>query len=218
MKGPREKLVYVPCIVPPERAKPDYLATVVVDPDSPDYCKVVHRLPLNVGDEVHHTGWNACSSCHTDSSKARSKMIIPALATSTVYVIETATDPLHPTLHKTITGDEIKEKTGLGYPHTSHCLGSGEIMISMMGDRAGESLGNFMLLDENFEIKDTWAKENTRFGYDFWYQPRHNIMVSTEFGRPTSFLKVPKLAGRGIEDCGIRDLIHLLWRSIMDRP
>ncbi|KAF6038662.1 SBP [Bugula neritina] len=44
-KGPREKLVYVPCIQTVEGRK-DYLATVCVDPDSPDYSKVVHRLPM----------------------------------------------------------------------------------------------------------------------------------------------------------------------------
>jgi len=38
-KGPREKLVYVPCIQTVEGRK-DYLATVCVDPDSPDYSKV----------------------------------------------------------------------------------------------------------------------------------------------------------------------------------
>jgi len=189
MNGPREKLVYVPCIVPHERQSPDYLATVMVDPDSSDYCKVVHRLELGIGDEVHHTGWNACSSCHADASRARTKLIIPALASSTVYVVETAADPLKPTLHKVVKGEDVKAKTGMGFPHTAHCLGSGEIMISMMGDAAGEASGNFLLLDENFEIKGAWGKESVPFGYDFWYQPRHNVMVSTAWGRPASFLK-----------------------------
>jgi selenium-binding protein 1 len=39
-EGPREKLLYVVCVQPGGREKPDYLATVDVDPDSPDYCKV----------------------------------------------------------------------------------------------------------------------------------------------------------------------------------
>lgn len=37
--GAREKLIYVPCIVP-DQDRPDYLATVDVDPDSADYGKV----------------------------------------------------------------------------------------------------------------------------------------------------------------------------------
>ena len=41
MKGPREKIVYVPCIYRNTGIqKPDYLATVDVDPDSPTYSKV----------------------------------------------------------------------------------------------------------------------------------------------------------------------------------
>ena len=41
MRGPREKLVYVPCIYNNTGIKkPDYLATVDVDPLSPDYGKV----------------------------------------------------------------------------------------------------------------------------------------------------------------------------------
>ena len=26
------------------------------------------------------------------------------------------------------------------------------------------------------------------FGYDFWYQPRHNVMISSEWGEPNTFL------------------------------
>lgn len=39
--GPREKLLYVICVQPGGRDKPDYLATVDADPESPDYCKVM---------------------------------------------------------------------------------------------------------------------------------------------------------------------------------
>ena len=48
--------------------KPDYLATIDADPDSPTYSQVIHRLEMpGIGDELHHTGWNACSSCHDDA-------------------------------------------------------------------------------------------------------------------------------------------------------
>ncbi len=39
MKGPREALVYLPCIVP-DQSRPDYLATVDVDPSSDTYSQV----------------------------------------------------------------------------------------------------------------------------------------------------------------------------------
>ena len=41
MKGPREKLLYLPCIrTNTEIEKPDYLVTVDADPDSPTYSQV----------------------------------------------------------------------------------------------------------------------------------------------------------------------------------
>ena len=44
MKGPREKLLYVPCIYA-GTGKPDYLATIDCDPDSPNY----RTVSLSVG-------------------------------------------------------------------------------------------------------------------------------------------------------------------------
>lgn len=76
-------------------------------------------------------------------------------------------------------------------PHTAHCLNSGDIMISIMGDARGGGRGNFILLDqETLEIKDVWAdpEREAKFGYDFWYQPYWDVMVSSEWGAPRSFL------------------------------
>lgn len=39
MKGPREKIMYVPCIVP-KKDRPDYLAVIDIDPESNNYLKV----------------------------------------------------------------------------------------------------------------------------------------------------------------------------------
>lgn len=41
LKGPREEILYLPCIYRNTGIeKPDYLATVDVDPKSPHYCQV----------------------------------------------------------------------------------------------------------------------------------------------------------------------------------
>ena len=66
IKSPPEKLAYVVAIYAgTEPKKPDYLATIDVDPQSKTYSQVIHRLQMpNVGDELHHFGWNACASCH----------------------------------------------------------------------------------------------------------------------------------------------------------
>lgn len=41
--------------------------------------------------------------------------------------------------------------------------------------------GGFILLDgETFEIKGNWEKgdKSPPMGYDFWYQPRHNVLIA----------------------------------------
>ncbi|AQK73709.1 Selenium-binding protein 3 [Zea mays] len=80
-KGPREKLVYVTCVYNGTGInKLDYLATMDLDPDSPTYSQVIHRLPItHIGDELHHSGWNSCSSCHGDPSAKRRFLILPSL-------------------------------------------------------------------------------------------------------------------------------------------
>ena len=78
---------------------------------------------------------------------------------------------------------EVVTKAKLTGPHTVHCLADGRIMISMLGDESGEAPGGFLLLDDRFEIAGRWeaGREGMHFNYDFWYQPRHNVMVSSEW-------------------------------------
>src|SRR5262245_64635836 len=63
MKAPAEQLAYVAAF-DPERKKPDGIAVVDVDPSSSSYSKILGTIAVgNTGDEFHHFGWNACSSC-----------------------------------------------------------------------------------------------------------------------------------------------------------
>ena len=170
---------------------PDYLATVDVDPKSPQYSQVIHRLPMPyLKDELHHSGWNTCSSCFGDSTKSRNKLILPGLISSRIYVVDVGSEPRAPKLHKVIEASEIQAKCNVSSLHTSHCLASGEVMVSTLGDLQGNGKGSFVLLDgETFEVKGTWEKpgDAAPMGYDFWYQPRHNVMVSTEWAAPNVF-------------------------------
>jgi selenium-binding protein 1 len=191
MKAPRETLAYIPCLyVGTGVKKPDYLATVDVDPKSPTYSQVIHRSPMpNIGDELHHFGWNACSSCHGDEEKQRRYLVVPGFASSRIHILDVA-DPRSPKIHKVIEGKEIAQKTNLSAPHTVHCLADGNIMISMLGDATGNAPGGFLLLNQDFEIVGRWEKNSKgmQFNYDFWYQPRHNVMVSSEWGAPKTVM------------------------------
>ncbi|KAG2255871.1 hypothetical protein Bca52824_075165 [Brassica carinata] len=126
------------------------------------YCRVIHRLPMPfVGDELHHPGWNSCSSCHGDASADRRYLVLPSFISGRIYAIDTKADPRAPSLYKYVDPKEIAEKTGLAFPHTAHCLAS------------------------------WWEKpgHSPLFGYDFWYQPRHKTMISTSLGAPKAFSK-----------------------------
>jgi len=190
MKAPREKLLYVVGLyVGTPVRKPDFLATIDVDPASATCGKVIHRLPMpNVGDELHHFGWNTCSACHGDPMRARRYLVVPGIKSGRIHVIDTA-DPKAPKLHKVIEPNDVRKKVDLSAPHTVHCLPDGRMMISMLGDAAGNGPGGFLLLDEDFEVAGRWEKDATgmQFNYDFWYQPRHNVMVSSEWGAPKTF-------------------------------
>ena len=64
MQAPAEKLAFVAMLNPTHTGKPDALAVVDVDPNSSSYSRIVGQVEMpNVGDELHHFGWNACSSC-----------------------------------------------------------------------------------------------------------------------------------------------------------
>ncbi len=192
MQAPRETIAYVPAIYAgTQTKKPDYLATIDVDPESKTYGKVISRLSMpNVGDELHHFGWNACSSCHGDDSKHRRFIVLPGIGSGRIHIVDTQ-DERKPKMHKVIEAETIAKKTDLSAPHTVHCLADGNIMISMLGNAAGEGPGGFLLLDENFDVAGRWENDATgmKFNYDYWYQPRHNVMISSEWGAPNTVSK-----------------------------
>lgn len=186
-KSPAEKLAYVVCTYAgTDVRKPDYLATIDVDPASKTYSQVIHRLKMtHVGDELHHFGWNACASCMGE--RARRYLIIPGLVSSRIYIVDTL-NPREPKMHKVIPPEEVIAKSKLTAPHTVHCLADGTIMISMLGNEKGDAPGGFMLLNDKFEVTGSWEANHTgmRYNYDFWYQTRHNVMVSSEWAAPNT--------------------------------
>lgn len=61
MEAPKEELAYIATLN--VHGKPDSLSTVDVNPESDSYLSRVGELTFpNIGDELHHFGWNACSA------------------------------------------------------------------------------------------------------------------------------------------------------------
>jgi len=185
-----EKVVYVACLYEGTGIEePDFIAVVDVDRESGSYGEIVHRTPMpNVGDELHHFGWNACSSaCH--SSLSRDRLIVPGIRSSRIHILDVS-DPRAPRIDKVIEPEEIKEKTGYSGPHTVHCMPGDIVTISMLGDADGNSPGGFAVLDaRDFSVVGRWEHEKNgqELMYDFWYQPRANTLLSSEWAAPNTF-------------------------------
>jgi len=185
MQAPQEEFLYLACLHEGTGVDaPDFLAVV----DAEDG-RIVHELPMpNVGDELHHFGWNRCSSaCHGPD---RSHLVIPGFRSSRIHFVNVADDPRRPTIEHVIEPDEVVAKTGYTRPHTVHCMPGDNIVISMLGDAEGNGAGGFAVVDaKTFELKGRWENgtETPRFNYDFWYQPRKNALISSEFGEPNAY-------------------------------
>src|SRR3954453_15807145 len=186
-QAPPEDFLYLACMHEGTGVdEPDFLAVV----DAQDG-RVVHETQMpNVGDELHHFGWNRCSSaCHGPD---RSHLIVPGFRSSRIHVLDVADDPRRPRIEKVIEPRELVDKTGYTRPHTVHCMPGDIVVVSMLGDRDGGGAGGFAVLDAcTFEVKGRWENGGTLppFNYDFWYQPRLNVLASSEFGEPNAYEK-----------------------------
>ncbi len=190
MQTPPEEVIYVACLYEGTGIdEPDFIATVDTSRDSDTYGEIVHRLPMpNVGDELHHFGFNACSSaCH--SSLSRDTLVVPGIKSSRIHVVDIS-DPRAPAITKVIEPEEIKAKTGYSGPHTVHCMPGDIVTVSMLGDENGDAPGGFMVLDaHDFSVLGRWEndKGDQELMYDFWYQPRQNTLISSEWAAPNTF-------------------------------
>ncbi|EMA15236.1 selenium-binding family protein [Haloarcula marismortui] len=166
---------------------PDFLAVVDLDPDSDTYSEIINRVQMpNKGDELHHFGWNACSSsCHMDGLERR-HLVIPGQRSSRIHIVDTK-ERRDPELTKVIEPEEVYDHD-LSAPHTVHCIPDGEILISMLGDADGDLPGGFLELNDDFEVEGRWDPPGEiEMNYDYWYQPRQNVMLSTEWAAPKTY-------------------------------
>jgi methanethiol oxidase len=197
MHAPPEKLAYVALLNPNAAlnlngdGRPDALAVFDVDPDSETYAKVVGHVDMpNAGDELHHFGWNACSSALCPYAPhphiERRYLIVPGLRSSRLHIIDTKPDPREPRIVKVIEPGEVHERTGYSRPHTIHCGPEG-IYVSALGAPDGDGPGGIFIMDhESFEPMGRWEVERgpQYFAYDFWWHLGYDTMITSEWGTP----------------------------------
>ena len=193
MKAPPEQHAYV-AEFDPDRKRPDRIAVVDVDPKSPSYAQIVGRAEMpGVGDELHHFGWNACSSCLCPNAPhphvERRYLIVPGLRSSNIHILDTRPDPKKPTVIRTITAKELAERAGYSRPHTVHC-GPDGIYVSALGNAEGKGPGGVFVMDhETFDVLGRWEVDRgpQQFGYDMWWHLGHDTLVTSEWGTPDMF-------------------------------
>ncbi|HYH01253.1 MAG TPA: selenium-binding protein SBP56-related protein [Terriglobales bacterium] len=190
MEASPERFAYL-AMMNPDVGKSDALAVVDLEPSSSSYGKVISQVDMpNAGDELHHFGWNACSSCLCPHSPhphmERRYLIVPGLRSSRIHVLDTKPDPKNPRLVKVIESDELIKRTGYSRPHTSHCGPDGIYMNALGGSDGGGPGGIFVMDSETFELKGKWESDRgpQYLSYDFWWHLGHDTMVTSEWGTP----------------------------------
>ncbi len=200
-EAPAETLAYM-VTFDPEAKQPDALVVVDTDPQSPTYRRQVGRLEMpNLGDELHHFGWNACSSALCPYAPhphgERRFLLLPGLRSSRIYVVDTKPDPRRPRLVRTIEAEEIASRAGYSRPHTIHC-GPDGIYVSALGAPGGGGPGGIFVLDhDTFAVKGRWELDRgpQELAYDFWWHLGYDVAITSEWGTPDMIEKgiVPEI-------------------------
>jgi selenium-binding protein 1 len=191
--APPEELAYVVTLNVGSNGnqRPDALNVVDLEAGSSSYATRVGRLEMpNVGDELHHFGWNACSSAlcpwaphpHVE----RRYLLLAGVRSSRIHVIDVKDDPVNPKLTKVIAPETLAERTGYSRPHTIHC-GPDGIYVSALGAPDGTGPGGVALLDhDDYEPLGRWEVDRgpQELAYDVWWNLGYDTLLTSEWGTP----------------------------------
>ncbi len=189
-QAPPEELAYV-VMLNPTQERPDALGVVDVKPGSASYGRLVGKTDMPTpGDEVHHFGWNACSSCLCPYAPhphvERRYLLVPGINSSRITILDTKPDPRNPKIVKVIEPETLVKRTGYTAPHTIHC-GPDGIYVSALGAANGDGPGGIFVLDhENFDIVGAWEQDRgpQYLAYDFFWHLGHDTIITSEWGTP----------------------------------
>jgi methanethiol oxidase len=193
MEAPPEKLAYVALLNPAKNGH-DAMGVIDTDSASKSYGQLVGRVDMpHAGDELHHFGWNACSSCLCPYSPhphmERRYLVVPGLRSSRIYVLDTKYDPTQPEIVKTIEPETVMNRAGYSRLHTVHCGPEG-IYVNAMGSAEGSGPGGIMVLDgQSFDVRGRWEVDRgpQYLAYDFAWHLGHDTMLTSEWGTPDMF-------------------------------
>ena len=112
-------------INPLKDGRTDAIGVVDVDPDSTSYGRLVGQTDMpHAGDELHHFGWNACSSCLCPYAPhphmERRYLVVPGINSSRIHILDTKPDPRQPEDRE---GDRSRRRwpSARGMPRRTRC-------------------------------------------------------------------------------------------------
>lgn len=192
MQAPPERLAYVAILR--SGGHPDAMGVVDLDRDSRTYGQLIHATDLPfAGDELHHFGWNACSSALCPYAphphQERRYLIVPGLRSSRIYILDTRPDPRAPRIVRILDPEDVAARAGYSRPHTTHC-GPDGIYVSALGSGNGAGPGGIFLLDHtSFDVLGRWEVDRgpQTLAYDFWWHLGYDIGITSEWGPPPLF-------------------------------
>lgn len=177
----------------------DKLVTIVVNPESPNYGKVIHSVSVGGRNEAHHSGL-------TDD---RRFLWAAGLDTSKIFIFDLHTDPARPRLEKVIT-DFVTASGGVVGPHTTYAL-PGRMLVTGLSNAKDHS-GSTALVEytnDGEHLATYWMPTADKlsgaikagrfadgYGYDVRVLPRRNVMVTSSFtGWNNYMMDLGKLMG-----------------------
>jgi selenium-binding protein 1 len=190
--APPERLAYVVTIATDGDGRADALCVLDVDPKSRNYSKVVHRVAMpKAGDELHHFGWNACSSMLCPYAPhphvERRYLVVPGLRSSRIHIIDVRPEGGGaPAIVKVIEPEEVANRAGYSRPHTVHC-GPDGIYMGALGAPDGDGPGGIMVLDhDSFDVLGRWEVDRgpQYLAYDFAWHLGYDTLLTSEWGTP----------------------------------
>ena len=147
-----EELAYVAAF-DPAGAQRDAMTVIDCNAESGTYGQVVGWTDLpTAGNELHHFGWNACSSAlchegHAHHNLERRYLVVPGLRSSRTHILDTKPDPRSPAVVKVIEAEDLAAKAGYSRPHTVHCGPGGIFMSNLGGANRDDGPGGVALID-----------------------------------------------------------------------
>jgi len=186
-----ERLAYVVTISTAEPPRPDALCVIDLDPNSRNCGQIVDRVEMpNVGDELHHFGWNACSSALCPFAPhphiERRYLVVPGLRSSRIHIVDTKPNGGRRHIVKVIEPAELASRTGYSRAHTVHC-GPDGIYIGAIGAPDGDGPGGVLVMDhQSFDVLGRWEVDRgpQYLGYDFAWHLGYDTMITSEWGTP----------------------------------